>query len=56
MIIGICAFSVYMIYSNKMFLVKNGDILTIISFKLAHMRISGQPVARVLKVIKVLEK
>lgn len=40
-IILISAFLVYMIYSQKMFLIKNGNVLTI-SFKSDHLRFSGQ--------------
>lgn len=54
-IIVISAFLIYMIYSNKMFLIKNGNMLAIISFKSDHLRISGQSVKSILKV-KVLEK
>lgn len=54
-IIVISAFLINMIYSNKMFLIKNGNMLAIISFKSDHLRISGQSVKSILKV-KVLEK
>lgn len=49
----VCVFSVYMIYSNKIFL-KNENMLTTISCDSAHMVIPGQSLKTGLK-LKYLE-
>lgn len=53
-IMVICAFSAYMLYSNKMF-IKNGNMLATISSNSAPFRIPGHLVKSGLN-LKVLEE